>query len=201
MKKIFDSAQDCRRCYSNKNIKVPYFELRNGSRNVKIMFINERPGRVGPGESDIVSQYNEDPSAKTFKHLLDYANIKDKDIFITNSCLCYLPNIPVNKQHPKIKELKNCHYWLEKQIEITNPKLIVTIGRCALESLKRMKRFEKSKKLKAFNSLKENIGSVIDDTDIKIYPLYHTSKRGQISRKLEKQEKDWLKINKFIKKL
>ena len=198
MRELFNSAQKCNRCYHNNDLKVPYFESRNGSKNIKIMFINERPGRVGPGESDLVSQFNNDPSARTFKYLLSLLkNINNKDIFITNSCLCYLPNIPVNEQHPNVEELKNCHYWLEKQIRIANPKLIITIGRKALESLRRLEKFKKSKRLKNFN-LKQNIGSIIDDTNPKIYPLYHTSRMGQIHRSLKKQEKDWSKINNFI---
>ena len=198
MKKLFDSAQKCDRCHHNNDLKVPYFEPRNGSEDIKIMFINERPGRVGPGESDLVGQFNNDPAAETFKHLLSLLkNINNKDIFITNSCLCYLPNLPTNQQHPGVRELLNCHYWLEKQIKIANPKLIVSIGAKALDSLKRLERFKSSKKLNSFE-LKNNIGELIKDTSPKIYPLYHTSRMGQIHRSLKKQEKDWLKINNFI---
>ncbi len=110
MKKLFDSAQKCNRCYPNKKIKIPYFEPKNGSKDIKIIFINERPGRLGPEGTGLVTQFNNDLTAKNFRELFLLLNVKYKDIFITNTCLCYLPYIPVNNQHPKIREIINCHY-------------------------------------------------------------------------------------------
>lgn len=198
MEVLFNKAQNCALCHVNGDIVVPYFEPRNGSKNVKIMFINERPGRVGPGESNLVSQFNDDPSARTFLELFLPLNIKYKDIFITNSCLCYLPNRPVNIQHPTTQEIENCHDFLNKQINIANPKLIITIGKTALESIKKLDKFKNSKQLQNF-TLSYDIGSVISDTNPKIYPLYHTARMGQIHRPKQKQKEDWKKIAQILK--
>jgi uracil-DNA glycosylase len=92
---------------------------------------------------------------------------------------------------PKRYELQNCHYWLRRQNEYVKPHLIVTIGNVALQSMKLY--FQGSGMLREF-ILKENIGSFIQDTDPWIYPLYHTSRRGRLSRNAENQKADWLKI-------
>ena len=51
----FEKAQSCELCYGGKPICVPLPDPKNGKENVDIMFINERPGRVGTGYSGYVS--------------------------------------------------------------------------------------------------------------------------------------------------
>jgi uracil-DNA glycosylase len=57
--------------------------------------------------------------------------------------------------------------------------------------------FPESQQLGRF-VLKSDIGSVIADTPISIYPLYHTSRRAQVTRKREMQKKDWSRIAALI---
>lgn len=98
--------------------------------------------------------------------------------------------------HLKLKKSKI--YWLDKQIKLVKPELIVTIGNSALRSLKLF--FPESKQLNNYK-LKNDIGSVIQDTKPWIYPLYHTSLRARIRRNAELQKKDWLKINTILEDL
>lgn len=97
-----------------------------------------------------------------------------------------------------INEISNCHFWLDKQIQALKPKLIVSLGNVALKSLKLY--FKDSVSLKKF-SLKENVGDTIKDTTPWIYPLYHTSKRAQMTRSVEEQKRDWLKIKDILLEL
>ena len=61
--------------------------------------------------------------------LLKKAKLKRNKIFITSVLKC-LPQPPVNRK-PKKEEIKSCSPWLEKQIEIINPKYFILLGEVA----------------------------------------------------------------------
>ncbi|MEW6535054.1 MAG: uracil-DNA glycosylase family protein [Candidatus Auribacterota bacterium] len=195
MDQLFADAQKCNRCFGEAEIHVPLPDPKNGKSNALIMFINERPGRVGTGKSGYISFENDDPSANHFRYCFEQLKISREKIFITNACLCYPEINDYNDTTPKIREIRHCHHWLRKQIRIASPKLIVTVGGTALRSMKLL--FPNSQQLKAYR-LKDNIGSVINDTTPWIYPLYHTSMRARLHRNAELQKQDWLKINTIL---
>lgn len=195
---LFVEARDCKLCYKGLPIWVPLPDPKNGKTNVKVIFINERPGRIGTGKSGYVSFDNDDPSARHFKGCFLQLGLTRKEIFITNACICHPQYESYKDKAPSAAELKNCHVWLRKQIAVTNPKLVVTIGAVALKSMKLL--FPGSNQLVKYN-LKTNIGEVITDTKPWIYPLYHTSLRARLTRSTEKQQKDWLKIKEILARL
>jgi len=198
IQKLFDKAQDCYKCYGERPVFVPYPDLNNAQETAQIMFVNERPGRIGTGDSGYVSFDNSDPSAEFFKECFNQLNLDRKQIFITNACLCH-PVFPEYKDKaPTKREIVNCHEWLGRQFSILQPKLIITLGSIALKSLALF--FSSSEQLKRYQ-LKKDIGKVISDTTPWVYPLYHTSRRGRINRNGEKQKLDWLKIPSILEKI
>ena len=195
---LFDEAQGCQKCYGDNPIYMPYPDPNNAQETAQIMFVNERPGRIGTGTSGYVSFDNNDPSAEFFKACFNQLNLDRKQIFITNACLCH-PDFPGYTDKAPIKrEIVNCHEWLDKQISIMQPKLIVTIGGIALRSMKLF--FPSSGQLRTYQ-LNKDIGKVVRDTTPWVYPLYHTSWRGRIHRDAEKQKDDWLKIPSILEEI
>jgi len=195
---LFDEVQECHKCYGENPIYVPCPDPKNALESAQIMFVNERPGRIGTGESGYVSFENNDPSAEFFRACFYQLDIDRKQIFITNACLCH-PDFPEYRDKaPLRREIVNCHEWLSKQLSIMQPKLIVTIGGIALKSMKLL--FPSSEQFKTFQ-LKKDIGKVIRDTTPWVYPLYHTSWRGRTHRDAEKQKGDWLKIPSIIEEI
>ena len=193
---IFNEAQSCKRCGYSK-VYVPLFDEKNAKSNALIMFINERPGRIGTGKSGKVSFDNDDPTARQFKECFSLLGVPREKIFITNSCICH-PNIDgYRDKAPKVSEIKNCQYFLRKEIKIMNPKIIVPLGNKALRALTYY--YPESKKLKEFK-LKNNIGQSVEIDDIIVFPLYHTSSLAQRTRNKEQQKKDWLKLKSIIAK-
>jgi uracil-DNA glycosylase family 4 len=186
---LFDEVQDCHKCYGDNLIYVPFPDPNNALESAQIMFVNERPGRIGTGDSGYVSFDNNDPSAEFFKEC--QLNLDRKQIYITNACLCH-PVFPEYKDKaPTKREILNCHEWLGRQLSIIQPKLIVTVGSIALKSLTLF--FSSSEQLKHYQ-LKKDIGKAIRETIPWVYPLCHTSRRGRTHRNEEKQKLDWLKI-------
>lgn len=198
IKQIFAEARKCTRCYMGKPIYVPYPDPNNSQSIADIMFINERPGRIGTGESGYVSFDNNDPSANFFKECFFQLKMDRKSIFITNACLCHPNYEGYTDKAPTIREIKNCHYWLDLQLSVVKPKLIITIGGTALKSLQLY--FLSSQQLQGFR-LTDNIGEVIQDTTPWIYPLFHTSLRGRIHRPARYQKQDWRKIPIILEQL
>lgn len=185
------SARECVRCYGGQDIYVPLPDPKNSTATADVMFINERPGRIGTGESGYVSFDNDDPSANFFKECFEVTNISRKNIYITNACLCH-PDFPgYTDTAPKLKEIKNCHYWLNEQINLVQPKLIITVGRVALESILR---YMNKWPLAGRPKFLDIVGQPIPNTYPIVFPVSHTSRLGRVNRSAEKQKTDWQKI-------
>lgn len=97
----------------------------DGNPDADIMFVGEAPGK------------NEDAQGKPFvgaagkflSEMLGSINLKREDIYITN-VVKYRP--PENRD-PGPEEIEACMPWLHEQIKIIEPKIIVTLGRHAME--------------------------------------------------------------------
>jgi uracil-DNA glycosylase family 4 len=189
----------CEKLNGGNPVFIPESDSKNSKGNIKIMFINERPGPKTK-ETDKVSFSNPDPTAKLFKYLFEKTfGLKfRRHIFITNSII-WVPEEEKSKNYkPTKKELRDNLPILREQIKEIKPKLIISLGNSALYSLKHLYKGE-SKKLSRY-TLKKNIGEEIGDTPIPIYPIYHTSSLAQKTRKKAQQESDWLEMNKRIRK-
>ena len=187
----------CERCNGGMPVHIPQSDSKNGFRGSSLMFIIERPGRIGPGKSNKISFENDDPTARSFKDLFATTGLDRREIFITNACL-YYPQDPTYRDAPlSAQEKACCAEILKHQIEFIQPRLIAPLGNTALSTLRSV--FPESQQLRRF-TLKHDIGTTIGDTPILIYPMYHTSRRAQLTRKWEMQNKDWSRIASLIRK-
>lgn len=111
-------------------VECPLSETRNravpgeGPTNAQILFVGEAPG------------YNEDMQGKPFvgragtflNELLKSVQLERGDVFITNIVKCR----PPNNRDPEPTEIAACKKYLDKQIELLEPKIIVTLGKHSL---------------------------------------------------------------------
>lgn len=160
-----------------------------GSANAKIFFIGEAPGR----NEDISGRPFVGAAGRVLNEFLALINMKREDVFIT-SIEKFRP--PKNRD-PKPEEIMACFPYLEKQIEIIKPKLIVCLGRHAL---RRMMEWEKGSEIE--EDLPMNIlhGKVFTGKSGRLYfPVYHPAAALYgFSRAL--MEKDFKKIPGILKK-
>ncbi len=92
-----------------------------GSRDADIMFIGEGPG------------FHEDRQGVPFvgqagnllNSMLSVINLSREDVYITNMVKCR----PPNNRDPLSGELDACAPYLDEQLELIRPKVIVTLGR------------------------------------------------------------------------
>jgi uracil-DNA glycosylase family 4 len=185
------TAQACKSCPNLRERTAVLSEL-NGNINAEVMFIAEAPGRNGGNRTRI--PFSGDNSGRNFQALLDSINLKREEIFITNSALCNPHTRTGANRKPTKKEIRNCSDFLRNQIEIIQPKIIVTLGAVALEALKSIEDHQ--------FSLRENAASVLNWNGVKLIPLYHPSPQVVAShRRMNQQLEDFQVLRKEIPKV
>ena len=126
---LFSLAEGIRTCtacplYKNRLLAVPG----EGPANAKIMFVGEAPG----ADEDHLGRPFVGRSGKFLDELMNTVGIKREDVFITGACKCR----PPQNRTPTVSELKTCRQlWLDQQIEVIKPRVIVLLGSAALRSV------------------------------------------------------------------
>lgn len=152
-----------------------------GKPSSQIMFIGEAPGRLGADETQI--PFHGDKSGHNFEGFLKVAGINRSDIFVTNSVLCNPRNEKGNNDTPTNSEVINCSVNLKKQLELVNPKIVVTLGAKALKSLD----FIEPHNI----SLKEGVRKDFRWYGRLLIPLYHPGQRAMLHRSYANQQSDY----------
>ncbi len=110
------------------------------------------------------------------------------DIFITNAIMCARQGDSYRGSNIDLKKsTMNCSEYLLKQIDIVNPKVILTLGYYPLLSLSKIYDFEIDK------TLKETINKYpeIKVTNYVIIPLYHPVAQVKKTEQLEQYKRIW----------
>jgi uracil-DNA glycosylase len=116
---------DCRKCkLANKRTHVVFGE---GNPDARLMFIGEAPGR----EEDIQARPFVGEAGMLLTRLIEKMGLKREDVYIANIVKC---RPPMNRD-PEKDEIEQCRGFLEQQIDIINPKIIMTLGRIAVSAL------------------------------------------------------------------
>jgi uracil-DNA glycosylase len=109
----------CTRCalHFSRKRSVPG----EGPINAEIMFIGEGPGfHENEQGRPFVG-----PAGKFLDELLESIGMKRSDVYITNVVKCR----PPGNRDPEPGEIEACSGYLDRQIQLINPKVIVTLGR------------------------------------------------------------------------
>lgn len=91
-----------------------------GSINSGLMIIGEGPG----ADEDLQGEAFVGKAGQLLTKILEAAKIYRKDVFITNVVKCRPPNNRV----PTVDEIVACNSFLESQIALISPKIIITLG-------------------------------------------------------------------------
>lgn len=158
-----------------------------------VMFVAKDPGAGGPQNTGVLCAYHNAPfddTAAYKKTLLDEAGVDAKRIYSTNACMHGAPG----NQGPPGAAFRACAEVLRRQIEVVDPRLIVTHGKEALKSTYLALGVERH-----VGALYELIGQPEDEphppTDVGgrlVFPMYHLGRRNQINASRRKCiERDW----------
>jgi len=149
--------QECEKCGLYKTrINVLTGE---GNLNARLMLIAQAPGENEDKEEKMFIG----PSGKVLDELFKNADISRREIYMTNLIKCMLPKNRKPKQH----EIQACSQYLDKEIELINPKVIVPLGYYATQYI--TKKYE----INMPESKSEAFGKLFLSDNIKIFPLSH----------------------------
>ncbi len=91
-----------------------------GKLDAKIMLIAQAPGENEDREGKMFIG----PSGKVLDKLLNLVGISRQELYMTNLIKCMLPKY----RKPKEDEIEICSQYLNKEIELINPKVLVPLG-------------------------------------------------------------------------
>ena len=124
-----------------------------GSPNADIVFIGEGPGFY----EDQQARPFVGPAGKFLDELLASIGLRRQDVYICNVIKCR----PPNNRDPLPGEIAACKPWLDRQLEIISPKVIVTLGRFS------MTRYFPGQSISRIHGQPRRLGEVT------VVPMYH----------------------------
>jgi len=145
-----------------------------GAENAEIMFIGEAPG------------WHEDQQGRPFvgqagqflDRLLASINLDRRQVYIANVIKCR----PPDNRDPLPIEIQNCSSWLDSQITLIHPKMIVTLGRYS------MARYFPGKTISKIH------GTAVKRDNVVYYAMYHPAAALHQQSLKQAIEADMLKI-------
>ena len=129
---VREAAADCQACDLWKGGTQTVFG--EGSSRAKVMFVGEQPGN----DEDLQGRPFVGPAGKLLDKMLVEAGIDRKDIYVTN-VVKHFKWVRQGKRRihkkPSQAEINACRPWLEAEIALTKPKVLVCLGASAAQAL------------------------------------------------------------------
>ena len=173
---LYEQVRSCTRCalHQSRTRAVPG----EGREDAGIVFIGEAPG------------FHEDRQGRPFvgaagnflDELLKMIGLRREDVYICNVLKCR----PPQNRDPLASEIEVCQRWLDRQIELIRPQVIVTLGRYS------MVRYFPGKSISKIHGTALRKGSVI------YYAMYHPATALHQQSLRRAIEADMRKIPEFL---
>ena len=119
------TVSQCTRCSLHTVRKNTVFG--SGSRLADWLFVGEAPG----AEEDRTALPFVGRAGMLLDSMIKAVGIRREDVYVTNVLKCR----PPDNRDPAGVEVKQCSAYLEKQIKLVEPRIIVALGRCAAQAL------------------------------------------------------------------
>lgn len=153
-----------------------------GSINPKIYFLGEAPGR----NEDLQGRPFIGQAGKLLDKLFKSIGLSRWEVFIT-SVLWFRPP---NNRDPLPEEIEAFKKYLDEQIKIINPQIIVTLGRFSLN------KFLPDVKISKVHGKPQEIN--LNNQRVNVVPMYHPAAGLRNGKLLETLKKDFLILKEFI---
>ena len=132
LQRVREAARDCRACELWKRGTQTVFG--EGTRKAELMFIGEQPGN----EEDLSGHPFVGPAGKLLDRALQEAGIERILVYVTN-VVKHFKWEPRGKRRihkkPNASEIGACRPWLDTEIELVKPRVIVCLGATAAQAV------------------------------------------------------------------
>jgi DNA polymerase len=127
-----EAARHCTACRLHKRATQTVFG--EGPSDAVIMLVGEQPGDY----EDVAGKPFVGPAGKIMDQALEEAGIDRKEVYVTNA-VKHFKWEPRGKrrihQKPNSREIAACRPWLEAELQIVKPKLVVAMGATAAQTI------------------------------------------------------------------
>ena len=127
-----EAARDCTACHLYKRATQTVFG--EGPKAAPIMLVGEQPGDY----EDVAGKPFVGPAGKIMDRALGEAGIDRKEVYVTNA-VKHFKWEPRGKrrihQKPNSREIAACRPWLEAELRLVKPKLVVVLGATAGQAI------------------------------------------------------------------
>jgi uracil-DNA glycosylase family 4 len=154
---VATEVRDCRRCrlHAERTQAVPG----EGHPDTEVVFVGEGPG------------FNEDREGRPFvgaagrllNELLAAVGWRREEVFITNVVKCR----PPGNRDPEPDEIAACAPFLQRQLEVLDPALVVTLGRHSLQT------FMPGARIGGAHGTTRMVDAATGAQDATAYAMYH----------------------------
>lgn len=130
LKELRGAIGDCQRCKLSSGRTHLVFGV--GNPHAQIMFVGEAPGR----DEDLQGEPFVGRAGQLLTDIITKGmGLKREDVYIANVIKCR----PPENRNPEPDEVASCEPFLKKQIELIQPRVIVALGKFAVQALLRTK--------------------------------------------------------------
>jgi uracil-DNA glycosylase len=131
---LVKDAKSCTRCHLYKNATQTVFG--EGLVDAAMMFVGEQPG----DQEDLQGRPFVGPAGKVLDRALAEAGIERDEVYITNA-VKHFKNEKRGKRRihkkPDTSEIDACRWWLDHELELIQPEIVVALGATAVRGLAR----------------------------------------------------------------
>jgi len=171
---LYHEARACTRCPLHASRTKVIFG--SGNADADLMFVGEAPGQ----QEDVQGLPFVGRAGKLLDQLLEEVGLERGDVFITN----VLKSRPPGNRDPQPDEIDACKPYLQRQIELIEPKVICTLGNFATKLLTRSQRGITG--VHGRPQVHELGGRTV-----RVYPLYHPAAALRSTKTLEELREDF----------
>ncbi|MES2316437.1 MAG: UdgX family uracil-DNA binding protein [Pseudomonadota bacterium] len=150
----------CRRCALWQNATQPVPGA--GPARARIMLVGEQPG----DQEDLAGQPFVGPAGKLLGSALAQAGLERRAIYLTNAVKHFKWEARGKRRMhktPAQREIEACAYWLERELALVQPRVVVALGNTALKALSGNPRA----------ALKQMLGTPVQHQGRWIVAVYH----------------------------
>jgi DNA polymerase len=185
LEKVADEVRRCCKCGlgSSRTNAVPG----EGIPNARIMFVGDAPG----ADEDAQGRPFVGRAGKLLDKIITACGLKRSDVFIGNILKCR----PPENRDPTAEEIISCSPYLQRQIEIIKPEIIVALGAHAARTL-----LNTNKSIGQMRGQFHEYYAGLGKPPIKLMPTYHTAYLLR-NYSQENRQKVWEDMKKVLAEL
>ena len=130
--RLREAASGCTACHLYKGATQTVFG--EGTRKAKVMFVGEQPG----DREDIEGHPFVGPAGRMLDRALEEAGISRSDAYVTNVVKHFKYTMRGKRrihQRPDAEEIAACRPWLDAELALVKPQVLVALGATAAKAL------------------------------------------------------------------